>query len=234
LFSPRETSMLCDSAYTGRLAECKHNAGQHCSRGAAEGQPLIDDGDKGTRGPFIAPGSSSPGGLAVGGGLRDSPHLPACHEVARGWPFPTKTSGPGDGLLRVSLTIQACNWWPPARTTAVFQRECSVVPSLTHVGQISGREADGLTLLSLLSPTPGTSPLPHHTSLHHRHRHRTLSATTLANVCHSTGPQLTSPCSKHRLDLGILRPCDADHPAGGPGGTRLAVTTRLAVCRCGR
>jgi hypothetical protein len=139
------------------------------SRGAAEGQPLIDDGDKGTRGPFIAPGSSSPGGLAVGGGLRDSPHLPACHGVARGWPLPTKTSGPGDGLLRVSLTIQACNWWPPARTTAVFQRECSVVPSLTHVGQISGREADGLTV----------SHFSHFSRFSHQHQEHLRSPTTL-------------------------------------------------------
>jgi hypothetical protein len=134
-----------------------HSANTRQGSTAAEGQqrgsPSLMTAIRGPGDPLSrqALSISRPGGLAVGGGLRDSPHLPACHGVARGWPFPTKTSGPGDGLLRVSLTIQACNWWPPARTTAVFQRECSVVPSLTHVGQISGREADGLTVSQSLT-----------------------------------------------------------------------------------
>ena len=158
---------------------------------------------------------------------------------------PTKTSEPGDDLLRVSLRIQACDWWPPVtlQSAAVFQCECSVVPSRTHVGQISGREADGRILLS---PTPATSPLPHHTSLHHRHRRRrrrrNLSATALANVCHSTGPQLTSTCSKHLVHTAqatytsaffglvmriiLLSCCWLEGQARRRRGTWLAVTTR--------
>ena len=157
---------------------------------------------------------------------------------------PTKTSEPGDGLLRVSLRIQACDWWPPVQSTAVFQRECSVVPSRTHVGQISGREADGRRVSDLSHQHPGTSPLPHHTSLHHRHRRRrrNLSATALANVCHSTGPQLTSTCSKHLVHTAqatytsaffglvmriiLLSCCWLEGQARRRRGTWLAVTTR--------
>jgi hypothetical protein len=79
-----------------------------------------------------------------------------------------------------------------------------VAPSLTHVGQISGREAESeRSPIAIKHPT--TNLISHRRRPSELHL-QAIHATALTNVCHSTGHQRATPCPFPRRDFGSLRP----------------------------
>jgi hypothetical protein len=89
---------------------------------------------------------------------------------ARRWPAPRLVENTGLRLV-ASRTVHSR---VPARVPAWSPHEP------TWGKSVAARLTDAESQTSLTNTTP-----------------RDISATALANVCHSTGPQLTSTCSKH-------------------------------------